>query len=133
MLADWSYLDFDFDNEEVKRKMANNLIFADGGTPSAGSGGLSSILKNIQLSIGHWGYWIIAIVGLVMLIYGGVQLFKAVKAMGGQGGGQSGMTWVKAGLAIVIGIMMLSGGFNSLAENKQLGSGAADNILQGNG
>lgn len=112
--------------------MANGLIFAEGSL-SAGTGGLSTILKNVQLSIGHWGYWIIAIVGMVLLIFGGVQLFKAIKSMGGQGGGQSGMTWVKAGLAIVIGIMMLSGGFNSLTENEQLKSGAADSVLKGNG
>lgn len=98
-----------------------------------GAVGFSKVLNNIAKTITHWGNYVLLLVGIVLIAYGGVALFKAIKSLGGQQGQGGGMEWVKAVLAIIIGIVLAATDINSIKDNSTIGKDTVKDALNGKG
>lgn len=77
--------------------------------------------------------FILILVGIVLITYGGIALFKAIKSLGGQQGGGGGMEWVKAVLAMIIGIVLTSTTVGSIRSNSAIDGNTLQHALNGNG
>lgn len=99
-----------------------------------GAVGFSRVLSNIANTIRHWGNWILLLVGIVLITYGAISLFKAIKSLGGQQGpGGGGIEWIKAILAIVIGIVLAATKVSDIENNGQIDHNTVKDALNGNG
>lgn len=99
-----------------------------------GAVGFSKVLSNLAKTITHWGNYILLLVGIVLIAYGGIALFKAIKSLGGQQGpGGGGMEWVKAVLAIIVGIVLAATDINSIKNNSTIGKDTVKDALNGKG
>lgn len=95
--------------------------------------GFSKILWNISQTVEHWGNYILLLVGIVLITYGCVALFKAVKSLGGQQGPGGGMEWVKAILAIILGIIIAATDVGNIRHNDALNKDTLKHALNGEG
>ncbi len=95
--------------------------------------GFSKVLKNLADTITHWGNYILLLVGIVLIVYGCVALFKAIKSLGGQQGGGGGMEWAKAILGIIIGIVLTSTTVGSIKNNSAIDGKTLQHALNGEG
>ena len=98
-----------------------------------GAVGFSEVLKNLADTLTKWGNWILLLVGIVLIVYGGIALFKAIKSLGGQQGGGGSMEWVKAILAFIIGIVLASTTVGSIRENSAIDGKTIQHALNGEG
>lgn len=110
------------------------LLFgaAAGADTEKNTAGFSGILKNLTKSIQSWGDYIIILVGIVLIAYGAIALFKAIKGMGGQGG-PGGMDWAKAILAIIIGIVLSVTSIGAIKTGAGIDGNTVKDTLSGNG
>lgn len=96
--------------------------------------GISGILKNVTTTVQSWGDYVLILVGLVLIAYGAIALFKAVKGLGGQGGqGGGAMDWAKAILAIVIGILLTVTNISAIKDKSPINSDTINDALSGKG
>lgn len=95
--------------------------------------GFSRVLSNIASTFRHWGNWILLLVGIVLITYGAVSLFKAIKSLGGQQGPGGGVEWVKAILGIVIGIVLAATKVSDIENNGSIDHNTVKDALNGNG
>lgn len=95
--------------------------------------GFSKILYNISKTITHWGNYVLLLVGIVLIAYGGIALFKAIKSLGGQQGSGGGTEWVKAVLAIIIGIILAAAKIGDIRHNSGIDGNTLQHALNGEG
>lgn len=102
--------------------------------PTTGSS-FTAILDNIVKTVQSWGDKVILFVGVVLIIYGAFALFKAIKSLGGQQGpgGGGGMEWVKAVLAIIIGILLTATKVADLKDGTSINGSTLKQALNGEG
>lgn len=98
-----------------------------------GAVGFSQVLKNIAKTVTTWGNYIFLLVGIVLIVYGGFALFKAIKSLGSQQGGGGGMEWVKAILAIIFGIVLSAATVGSIKNNSAIDKDTLKHALNGEG
>lgn len=113
--------------------MKVQLLFSAAKAKGEGPVGFSKVLHQISQTITDWGNEILIIVGIVLIAYGGIALFKAVKSLGGQQGSGSGMEWAKAILAIIIGIVLCATKINEIRNNEAIDSSTLKHALNGEG
>lgn len=94
--------------------------------------GFSGLLNNLSKTVESWGNYVLIFVGIVLIAFGAIALFKAVKGLGGQQG-PSGMDWAKAVLAIIIGILLSATTIGKIKHNDHLNSDTINDALNGNG
>lgn len=96
--------------------------------------GFSGILHNISNTIQSWGDYVLLFVGIILIAYGALALFKAIKGLGDQqGGGGGGMVWAKAVLAIIIGIVLCVTRVSDIRNNDKINNNTVKDALNGNG
>ena len=95
--------------------------------------GISGLLKNITTTVESWGDYVLILVGLILIAYGAIALFKAIKGLGGQGQGGGAMDWAKAILAIVIGILLTATNIAAIKKDSPIGQDTIHDALSGNG
>lgn len=95
--------------------------------------GITKILYNVTTTIQSWGDAILILVGLILITYGAIALFKAIKGLGGQGQGGGAMDWAKAILAIVIGILLTVTNIAAIKDNSPINKDTINDALSGKG
>lgn len=95
--------------------------------------GFSGILHNISNTIQSWGDYVLLFVGIILIAYGALALFKAIKGLGDQQGGGGGMVWAKAVLAIIIGIVLCVTRVSDIRNNDKINNNTVKDALNGEG
>lgn len=95
--------------------------------------GFSGILNNITKTIQSWGDYVLLLVGIVLIAYGALALFNAIKGLGGQQQGGGGITWVKAILAIILGIVLSATRISDIKNNGSINGSTVKEALNGKG
>lgn len=88
--------------------MANALMLSL--MPFTAEWSLGTFLQNAKGLLDNWGTTFILIVGLALIIYGGIKLFKAVTGRTGS----TGPEWLKVILSLGIGGLLFFGGLGTL-------------------
>ena len=99
----------------------------------AKTAGISGLLHNIATTVESWGDYVLILIGLILITYGAIALFKAVKSLGGQGQGGGAMDWAKAILAIVIGILLTATNIAAIKKDSPVGKDTIHDALSGKG
>lgn len=112
--------------------MGTQLLFG-AKAPAGDPVGFSKLLSNLAKTITDWGDNILILVGIVLIVYGCVAMFKAIKSMSGQQGGGGGMEWAKAILAIIIGIVLTAAKVGDIRHNSAIDNNTLKHALNGEG
>lgn len=98
-----------------------NALFAFN---SAASKGLAQMLETAKTNGSDILSDIVMLVGLILVFYGAIVVFKALTTQ--QGGGAA--NWGKAALCLIIGGFMLFGGIKSLNGVSNIGKDTVQNV-----
>ena len=77
-------------------------------------------MKNLANYIGDIGQWVIVLAGIVLLLIGAVQIVKGLAS-----GGKGQVNWVMSIACLLVGGIMVAGGFTMIAKISSIGNATA--------
>ena len=107
--------------------LLNALVLLDDSSSSTvtGNGATGDIdifqfMKNLANYIGDIGQWVIVLAGIVLLLIGAVQIVKGLAS-----GGKGQVNWVMSIACLLVGGIMVAGGFTMIAKISSIGNATA--------
>ena len=98
-----------------------NLVMLTGNNKSIGE-----ILKNATSTLGNWGGILITLIGVILIIWGGVQIAKGFMAHG-----KGNTNWLVVILMIVVGGAFVAGGMSTLNLIGEMGQSSVEDLMNG--
>ena len=84
-------------------------------------------MKNIANYIGDIGQWVIVLAGIVLLLIGAIQIVKGLAS-----GGKGQVNWVMSIACLLVGGIMVAGGFTMIAKISSIGNATAKTMATSN-